>query len=96
MSGFDALKNTKRASFIQGENELLSSYVYPYAGREQLRGCCDFINLLFVVDEISDIQDGKTALHTGLTVFHAMSNADFDDGSVVCIMTKELVHLSRF
>lgn len=82
-------KDRKRAFFIQGENELLASYAYPYAGPEQVRGCCDFINLLFVLDEISDEQNGKDAIQTGLVAYRAMSDPDFDDGSVLCTMTKQ-------
>lgn len=89
LSGFGVFKDRKRAFFIQGENELLCSYAYPYADYEQLRGCSDFVNLLFVLDETSDVQDGQNALKTGLTVYNAFSDPDFEDGSVICTMTKQ-------
>ena len=58
-------RDRKRAHFIQSSTELLVSYVYPYAGYEEFRTCCDLINLLFVVDEISDDQDADGVRETG-------------------------------
>ena len=86
---FNVFKDRKRAFFQQGGSELLCSHAYPYAGHEQLRTCCDFVNLLFTVDEISDDQNGKDALETGTVFYRAMSDPDFDDGSVLCTMTKQ-------
>ena len=41
------------------------------------------------VDEISDDQGGDGARATGSTVLRALKDANFDDGSVLCKMTKE-------
>ncbi len=82
-------KDRKRAFFIQGENELLCSYAYPYADYEQFKTCCDFVNLLFVLDEISDVQTGKDATQTGVVVYNAMSDPNFEDGSTLCAMSKQ-------
>lgn len=75
--------------FITGCNELLVSHAYPYADYEQFRTVCDFVNLLFVVDEISDEQTGDDARKTGLVYLNALRDKDWDDGSKLAKMTKE-------
>ena len=55
----------KRLVFYLADAELLCAYVYPYANYEAFRICCDFVNLLFVIDEISDEQSGSDAKATG-------------------------------
>ncbi|EMD34166.1 hypothetical protein CERSUDRAFT_98094 [Gelatoporia subvermispora B] len=89
INSYNLFTDRKRAFFIQGSNELLVSHTYPYAGYEQFRTCCDFVNLLFVVDEVSDEQDGKDARGTGNVFLKAMCDADWDDGSPLAKMTKE-------
>jgi len=44
---------------------------------------------LFVVDEISDEQDGKDARATGQVFVNAMKYASWDDGSILAKITKE-------
>jgi hypothetical protein len=46
INSFQCFSGKKHEFFAQGGSELLASHVYPYAGREELRLCCDFINLL--------------------------------------------------
>ena len=74
-------------------SELLCAYGYPYAEAEKLRTCCDFINLLFAIDEVSDHQGGKDAKSTAATVLNAMKDEAYDDGTVLCKMAKEYVQL---
>jgi hypothetical protein len=81
----------KRVAFLTGCNELLVSHTYPYAEFDQFRTVCDFVNLLFVVDEISDEQNGKDARTTGQIYLNAMCDPDWDDGSRLAKMTKEYV-----
>ena len=45
INGYDIFTDRKRAFFIQGQNELLCSHVYCFAGFEQLRTTCDFVSL---------------------------------------------------
>ena len=61
VDSYNFFVDRKRMEFITGCNELLVSHAYPYADYEQFRTVCDFVNLLFTVDEISDDQDGKGA-----------------------------------
>ena len=45
INSYDIFTDRKRAFFIQGQNELLCSHVYCFAGFEQLRTTCDFVSL---------------------------------------------------
>ena len=47
------------------------------------------VNLLFVVDEVSDDQNGRDARATGRVLVNAMKYPDWDDGSVLAKVTKE-------
>lgn len=89
IDSYDIFTDKKRAFFIQGCNELLVSYVYPYAGYEQFRTCCDFVNLLFVIDEVSDEQSGADARRTGGIFLNVMRDPSWDDGSKMAKMTRE-------
>ena len=55
----------KRYHFKQSDAERLCAYAYPFADYEALRMCCDFVNLLLVLDEVSDEQTGDEAKVTG-------------------------------
>ena len=88
---YNALKGKKLEFFKEGGSELLCAWAYPYAGYEELRTCCDFVNLLFTIDEISDDQSGRDATVTGLSVLNAMKDDSYDDGTTLCAMTKEYV-----
>lgn len=89
INSYNVFTDRKRAFFVQGSNELLVSHTYPYAGYEQFRTCCDFVNLLFVVDEVSDDQNGQDARRTGNVFLNAMRDPSWDDGSALAKMTKE-------
>ena len=91
ISSFKIFSEEKLAFFKKSGAELLCSHVYYYTGYEQLRTCCDFVNLLFTIDEISDDQDERGATHTGRVFIESLRDADFDDGSILCKMTKEYV-----
>jgi len=91
MNSFEVFSDEKRAEFIAGSNELLVSHTYPSASHERFRICCDFINTLFVVDEISDMQNGKDALHTGMIYLNVLKDPSWDDGSKLAQITRESV-----
>ena len=77
------------AFFEERGSELLCAWVFPYTGPEELRTCCDFINLTYIIDEVSDRQGGKAAKSMAAIVSNAMQDDAYDDGSVLCKMTKE-------
>ena len=89
INSYRVLSDKKRAFFLQGGSELLCAHAYPYADYEQFRTTCDFVNLLFVVDEVSDEQNGTDARSTGRVYLQAMCDPDWDDGSKLSKMTKE-------
>ncbi|EIN03697.1 terpenoid synthase [Punctularia strigosozonata HHB-11173 SS5] len=89
INSYNVFTDRKRAFFVQGCNELLVSHTYPYAGYEEFRTTCDFVNLLFVVDEVSDDQDGEDARKTGNVFLNAMRHDDWLDGSALAKMTKD-------
>ncbi|KAI0649319.1 terpenoid synthase [Trametes meyenii] len=89
VQSYNILAPRKLAFLLQGSSELLVSHAYPYAPYEQFRTCCDFVNLLFVVDEVSDDQNGKDARRTGEVFLNVMRYPDWDDGSALAKMTRE-------
>ena len=91
INSFKVFNDEKRAEFIAGSNELLVSHAYPFAPYERFRVCCDFINTLFVVDEISDEQNGEDALSTGMIYLNVLKDPSWDDGSKLAQITRELV-----
>ncbi|KAF9534914.1 isoprenoid synthase domain-containing protein [Crepidotus variabilis] len=89
INSYNIFADRKRAHFIQGQNELLCSHVYCFAGYEEFRTTCDFVNLLFVVDEVSDEQNGIEARATGQVFVNAMKFDDWDDNSILAKITRE-------
>lgn len=96
VDAYNVFADKKRAEFVQSSNELLVSHTYPDADFEQFRTCCDFVNLLFVVDEVSDEQNGEDARATGRVFLNVMRDAAWDDGSRLAKMTKESVLASFY
>ena len=95
INSFKVFNDKKRAEFIAGSNELLVSHSYPFAPYERFRVCCDFINTLFVVDEISDEQNGEDALSTGMIYLNVLKDPSWDDGSKLAQITRESVIHTR-
>ncbi|KZV74617.1 terpenoid synthase [Peniophora sp. CONT] len=85
----DTFDDQERVSFAMGCSELLVANTYPHAEFVELRTVCDLVNLLFVIDEVSDKQSGADARETGNVYLSALRDADWDDGSVISRMTKE-------
>ena len=91
VNSYNVFNDHRRAFFIQGQSELLVSHVFPYAGYEEFRTCCDFVHLLFIVDELSDEQSSVEARSTGEVFLNSMRDPSWDDGSKLAHMTKEYV-----
>ena len=87
--GYGFFSGKKLQFFCEGGSELLCSYVYHYASLEHLRTACDFVNLLFTIDEISDEQNSDEAKKTGQVVLNAFRDPNYQDGSKLCKMTQE-------
>ena len=76
---FNAVTSLKRSAIIQASSELLSSYAYPYAGPEAFRTCCDFVTVLFALDEITDDEKGVDALTTGQRFLKVLESKPHDE-----------------
>ena len=75
--------------FRQKAGELLAAYTFPSGSFERLRVVRDLIDLLYVIDLITDDQTGKNARATGLTFYNSLRSENFDDGSQICRLTQE-------
>jgi hypothetical protein len=81
-SSYDILSPDRSAGFTSSYGELLASHAYPYAPRDAFRVCADFINILFALDEVSDLQDSDGARETIHIFVRVLRNdPDCDDGS---------------
>ncbi|KAL0954655.1 hypothetical protein HGRIS_003606 [Hohenbuehelia grisea] len=89
INSYNVFTDRKRAFFVQGCNELLVSHTFPYAGYEEFRTCCDLVNLLFVIDEVSDDQSGKDARATGQVFLNALGDPEWNDNSLLSRITKD-------
>ena len=54
VDSFGVFSGTKRDFFIRSNVDLLVSYAYPRADYEAFRTCCDFMNIIFVIDDLCD------------------------------------------
>jgi hypothetical protein len=83
------LADHPRALFFQCQNELLVSHCYPYAGYDEFRVCCDIMNLLFLLDDITDQQCVDDAQKSGDIFMQALRDPTSSDGSKIALMTAE-------
>ncbi|KAF8638389.1 hypothetical protein AX17_002250 [Amanita inopinata Kibby_2008] len=56
---FKAFTKTSQEAFDKCDFGRLASLAYPTATREQLRAGCDLMNLFFVIDEYTDVEDAS-------------------------------------
>ncbi|KAI0320270.1 terpenoid synthase [Amylostereum chailletii] len=92
VNSYKVFADRRRAFFLQGQSELLVSHAYPYAAYQEFRTICDFVNLLFVIDEISDEQGAGDARLTGDIFLHVLRDPTWTDGSKVAHITKDFVN----
>ena len=71
------------------QSELLCGYVYSYADYEGLRTAMDFVNFLYVYDDIGDDQDGQEANETGTVLLNALRDPNWSDRSQLARMALE-------
>ena len=71
--------------------ELLAAYTFPHASADTLRICCDFNNLLFVIDEFTDDQSGSAVESTIQMIRSAFWDDDASNGceSPLFLMSQE-------
>lgn len=73
---------------------LLAAYSNPTADVEGLRTACDFINLLYSIDELTDGQSAMETNKTAQTIIRSFQDDKYDDGTPLCRMSKRYVCLS--
>ncbi len=80
---------SRKVAFLKScVSELLASLTYSYADFEQLRLCCDFLNLLFDYDEFTDELDLHGASTSG-TIFLKTISGEKTEGSVLSDIVDE-------
>ena len=88
---YDVFNDRRHAALANCQGELLVSHTYCYADYDEFRTVCDFINLLFVIDELSDEQSAAGARDTGDVFLRVLRDVEWTDGSKVAAITKEYV-----
>ena len=78
--------------FQKNGGALLAAYVHPTAGAEGLRTACDFINLLYAIDELTDCQDTVETERTARIVIRAIQDEAYDDRTPLACMTRRYVY----
>jgi len=71
---FHAFRPSAQRAFDACDFNLLSAFAYPNMNEDQLRTACDFMNLVFVFDEQSDLQDDKGAQLLANIIMDALRN----------------------
>ena len=66
------LSERKRNAFHGLKAGLLTSMCYAKAGYPQLRVCCDFMNWLFHLDNISDDMTDRGTVRTAVDIMNAL------------------------
>ena len=89
LSSFRGVPAHKRRFFEQRGSELLCGYAYSYADHDGLRTAMDFVNLLYVYDDIGDDQGGQEASETGAVLLNALRDPHWHDGSQLAQMAHE-------
>lgn len=91
VNSYHVFSESRSRVLAQGQHELLAAHGWPYADYEEFRTCCDYVNLLFVVDEISDAQGQEGARQTFQAFVNAFRDAEWDDRSIVAKVAKAYV-----
>ncbi|EMD33349.1 hypothetical protein CERSUDRAFT_160256, partial [Gelatoporia subvermispora B] len=90
INSFGIFAGCKLDDFMRGGSELLCARTYPDADYDKLRICCDFVNALFAVDDITDEQDEGGARTTGTVFLDAMRDSRWDSGTSIGRLCRDL------
>ncbi|RPD59287.1 terpenoid synthase [Lentinus tigrinus ALCF2SS1-7] len=74
LESFHAFGPKAQKAFNKCDFNLLASLAYPLATKEQLRTGCDLMNLFFVFDEYSDVEDERTVQVFADIIMDALRN----------------------
>ena len=87
----DALSLKRRQAFHGLRAGMLTAMCYPCAGAPQLRVCCDFLNYLFHLDNLSDDMDSRSTRTTADVVLNALYHPNKAGEGRVGRMTAEYI-----
>ncbi|KIJ66684.1 hypothetical protein HYDPIDRAFT_85809 [Hydnomerulius pinastri MD-312] len=89
INAFDVFTERQRNIFNKTNSELLTARAFPYVSTENFRTCCDCLNLLWMIDEISDDQNGLGARKTGDLFINCLKDPQYPDDSPLAQLTKD-------
>jgi hypothetical protein len=84
----DYFEGEKLEQLKRARTDLLIGSTYAQVDREFFRMCADNMNLLFVVDDVSDVQDGDGARQT-MEIFIKALHGESCEDNVISRMSKE-------
>lgn len=91
------MSEKKRKAYHGLKAGLLTSMCYPEAQYTELRVCCDYINYLFHLDNISDCMDERGTNRTAEVVMGVLrSPKKYKTSTRIGRMTRECVFLDTF
>ena len=80
--GFDVFPSSdpgKRDFFNRSNAGLLTAYLYPDIGAAELRACTDLVNVILIVDEYCEDEDGARVREFTNVFLDALRGAPRDD-----------------
>lgn len=89
ITSFGILSDRQQGRFSKSDLELLASHTYPYADREGCRTACDFINIVFILDDFSDDEEGRGARRMADSFMGALKDPAWDDGTPFAKLARE-------
>ncbi|KAL6302458.1 terpenoid synthase [Sparassis latifolia] len=81
VGSYTLVAEEKRHVYLNSGSAVLAAHAYHYAAYEQFRTICDFISVLFTLDEISDEQNGADARTTMNVFLEVLTDPNWDDGT---------------
>ena len=85
---YSDLNDDVHTSLIRTRGPLLAGHTYTNASFDTLRTCCDFMNLIFVIDDVCDAHDIAGVRATRNAFVDAL-NGTYDENSMVSRCTRE-------
>jgi hypothetical protein len=61
INSYKAFTPKQQDKFARINTGILAAFAYPGHNQKELRLSCNLMNILFVVDDVSDVLDGKDA-----------------------------------
>lgn len=81
IDSFGILSTRQQRRFSKSDLELLAAHAYPYADRNGYRTCCDYMNIVFTLDDFSDDEGGRGTRSMSDSFMGALKDPAWDDGT---------------